>query len=291
MRRGRRWLAAGAVVAAFCALAGSANAGTPTVSLGSVGTIEYLKSTNTDVLTQDGRTAECDAGDSAIGGGGAISGSTRNSHLNASFPRSFPGWAAEGRTTGVTERTVTAYAVCGEQPTTFNGQVTTLPSAGDPQATQTDSLGDCASGETAIGSGIEVTGANVRIVGTAPPPPGGSGWTSAENVDAVQSTGATFWRGCTSGYDGTTRTAKTKIKPGDAGAAAAACKRSEAVIAGGFESLRGGEPAFSTWATSTRPFDSRDDRRKVPDDGWRATVHNGSGAKTVLRAVAVCAGL
>ena len=276
-----------ATVIAGVAATGPASAGSPglTDSLGRVGSIEYLKAVQTGVTTQEGPAAECDAEDTATGGGGTINGSPSNSALNRTSPQSLgAAWRAEGSTTGITSRKVTAYAICGPAEIVYGVAGGNLSPAGEFGDVIGTSQG-CSEPETAFG-GIESFGGDVRIIETRPI--GLTDWSNTvQNHAAVQGS-YTVWFGCSDAYDVSRRSESTSVKPGEVGKATATCRRDEAVITGGLAMTVGGEPKPDTWATSTRPYDSKDNK-KTPDDGWAAKAYNDTDAKARLTAYAVCA--
>jgi hypothetical protein len=276
-----------AAVLVGVAVTGSASAGSPgsAVSLGRVGAIEYLKAVQPGVVTQEGLAADCDAEDSATGGGGTISGSPANSALNRTAPSGAGnGWRAEGSTTGITSRKVTTYAICGHAEILYSVAGGTVSPAGE-LGDVTGTTQGCSESEIALG-GADNFGGNVRIVQNRPI--GLTDWTmTAQNHASVQGT-YSIWYGCSDAYDVSRRAKSTTVRRGDVGQATATCKRGEAVINGGFAMTAGGEPKRDTWATSTRPFDS-DDRKKTPDDGWTVRAYNDSNAKAGLTVYAVCA--
>jgi hypothetical protein len=60
------------------------------------------------------------------------------------------------------------------------------------------------------------------------------------------------------------------------------------VLGGGFVGYSKGLPASGGSTNLSRPFDSKKDRKKVPDDGWLARYHNDSVVTHRLLVVAVC---
>ena len=273
-------------------LAGGAAAGTfgETESLGKSKGLEYMRARHLDVSMQAGAPAVCNGEASVVGGGGSINGASRNAMLNASYPPS-PGesWQAEGRTLGMRARTVTSYAVCGANDVTFSANpVNDIPPGG------TFNTGDeCADGERPIGGGLRGVGGNAVIRGLIPRPefpiPGLYDWTGrVVNLHETESSDVTFFRACTSAYTLRYRSAAEGVPAAQQGKVTARCKRQEAVAAGGFEWTKGGMPQLGVWAVATQPWDSSDDRRATPDDGWRVRSHNDSGQRMKLTTYAIC---
>jgi hypothetical protein len=79
-----------------------------------------------------------------------------------------------------------------------------------------------------------------------------------------------------------------KVKSGDSASASASCKRKQAVLGGGWVALSGGLPAAGGWAKSSKPADSKSDKKKVPDDKWSVTYYNDSVVTHRLLVRAVC---
>jgi hypothetical protein len=280
-------LAAGVAVLLLAAAPASAGTPGPTESLGGVATLEYVKATHPNVQSQAGAPAACDDGDSATGGGGAISGGASNAYLNASHPTPSPGWQTEGRTTGIAARTVTTFAICGAAPTTHLNTTRIIAPAGDPGGADLATAGgDCGPTEQTLGGGLE-SASDTRLIASAPG--NGFDWSViAQNHGALRAE-PTIWWGCSSGYDTNATRRVVAVKPNRAGTLKTPCRKSEAVVAGGFQARGGTDPARFSWATATRPFDSKKDRRKVPDDGWRATMFNDSASVIDLTVYAICA--
>jgi hypothetical protein len=279
----RRATAVVAVLTAALATTGSASAGT---SLGSVGTIEYLKVAQTDVVAQDGPGAPCDEGDTVTGGGGSISGSPANAALNGTAPSGGPGgWRAEGSTTGISPRKVTTYAICGEATFGYTTANYNVDHAGDSDDVTQASQG-CSALDTVLG-GIRSVDGNVRIFRTHPTSANTQWAISVQNFANVDAT-ATQWWACTDDYDVTRRSDTSTVRRGDTGKATVICERNEAVINGGLAITASGDPHRDTWAVATRPWDSSD-KNKTPEDGWQAKAYNDSTTRVQLKVFALCA--
>jgi hypothetical protein len=98
----------------------------------------------------------------------------------------------------------------------------------------------------------------------------------------------TYYAVCTDSYDSRYRFESVKVKPGEAGKVTARCRADEAVLGGGVASLYKGFPSAGPKATATKPWDSKDDKKTVPDDGWQVKIYNGGVSKVDLQAHAVC---
>jgi hypothetical protein len=288
VRRGTTVL--GLLVAAGMIAAAPASAGTPgpTVSLGTVGGFEYLKATFEDVVSQAGAPILCDDGDEPSGGGGTISGSGKTAALNSSYPFSGPpgdGWQAEGSTTGAAGRTVTTYAICGPAAIgpygTSGGNLSPAGEVGDVATVE-----DVCEGDEASLAGFRGSGGDVRFPLSRPDGVLSSWSAIAQNL-GDEAANANLYRTCTLDYDPVRRSEFVRIDSGESGKVTARCKKSEAVINGGFASTVNGVGQRDTWVTSTRPYDSGD-RKKAPDDGWRAKAQNSSDEKVKLTVHAVC---
>lgn len=288
---GRR---AGIVAAAFaCALATAAPAyagspSPPSVSLGTAGVFEYMKSSLEGVTTQSGPPADCPAGQEVVGGGGTISGSGLQASLNATAPTNFggEGWLAEGTSTG-TGRKVTTFAICTAGDFGWNTGTSPMQPAGDPGGLDSLYMSDgCSSPERAI-AGVAGDGGNVRLVATRPV--GASNWeVQFRNFGATGADGTLTYR-CTSDFDTANRNEAARVRSGESKTVKAKCRSGEAVINGGFAStLSPVAFAEATWATSTRPFDSGDDG-KVPEDGWQVKLQNDGEEASRLNVHALCA--
>jgi hypothetical protein len=286
-----RGLRAGISVAAagLAVLAGSvpAQAGLPgaPVSLGKSHGLKYVRAKFTDVVSQAGPPAPCDPGRYLTGGGGSISGAGMNAGLNATYPSiSLAGqaWQAEGQTSGASARTVTTYAICGKDEVTYpnpgSGFVVHQGNAYAPTTL-------CTGPDLPTGGGVRGQGGDMRISRTQPSvPPSSVGWSSVVQNRAAADTTVTDHVGCSDLYDLHYRDHDGKVKPHKTGKVIARCKGKEAVTGGGFDYL-----GYDAWGISTRPWDSKDDRGKTPDDGWSASLYNSLDEPVPVTTFAVCA--
>jgi hypothetical protein len=277
-----------AVTGALALVAPSAQAGIPgpTVDLGHAGGFEYKKAPFEDVVSQAGAPVLCDSGDTPTGGGGTISGSGKTAALNSSYPNTGPPgafWHAEGSTSS-TPRTVTTYVICGPADLSYSHSTSPVSAVGNPG--DVVPLSDsCDGNEIALG-GVRGEGGDVRILATRVTG-GGSALSSTVENFADVSANASQYYACTEAYDPSQRTASVKVPSGKARKATTRCHSDEAVIGGGLTSTSGGEPAISTWATWTRPFDSND-KKRTPDDGWQVKLQNDSQGGNKLKVYALC---
>jgi hypothetical protein len=277
-----------AALACLLTTASLAAAGTPgpTVSLGSSKGLEYMKATYVGVVSQTNQPVNCDGDAEATGGGGSITGVPGESVLNESFP-TLPGptgWTVEGSDPGGPQD-MKGFAICAGVNTTVGTADNDIGS--DSSATQN---AFCPSSEEFVtGGGIEAPTAGVKIEATYPPELITDRWFGL----AKNTTGATisvdYHAVCTDAYVVRYRNSDVvKVKPGQTAKAAAACTRRQAVLGGGFVGFSEGLPASGGSANVSRPFDSRKDRKKVPDDGWLAKYHNDAVVAHRLLVVAVC---
>jgi hypothetical protein len=271
---------------AFGVAAGPALAGTPgpSVSLGKSKGIEYFKGTYQDVVTQTNQPVECDisgGGEVEVtGGGGSISGPAETSTLFESQPLPQEAWQVEGASTAGVQR-MTGYAICGpvdlvyainQTPITTNSSTYVLATCPDP-----------------IGGGGGATGAGLRLNMTQPAlPPSTPGW-SSQMVNTTGSDSLFDYYGICGTYDVKFRRAVTKIDDGESGSVIASCKGSETLLGGGFAGIKNDAVGYHIDLLATRPVDSKDDKKKVPDDGWQVKAANIAGLNNLeLTAIATC---
>ncbi len=265
-------------------LAPPAGAGTqgPTVSLGTAGTIEYLRTKYPEVVTQAGPVTNCTSGDFAIGGGASISGSGAISHLNASAPLNpGQGWVAEGRTLGIGGRTVTGWAICsGAQPS-----LTSATEGLDPGASLNSGF-SCPAGQSMLSGGAEAQAGDIVINGMFPRLEISSWTYSIENLGASGATGRASLL-CAE-VDQRFRAKTEPVEPQRASTVIATCPVNQVVAGGGFKMARNGVWQHNVWALTTRPWDSPDDADKVPEDGWLIKSYNDTDNRVALTAYASC---
>jgi hypothetical protein len=279
-------VAAAALVAATPAGAGIPGNG---VSLGKSHGLEYMRAKFTAVTSQAMQPVNCDGDAEITGGGGAMSGPVKSTLLNGTFPIDPAGWEAHGSPGGSQPQTLTAYAICGSELT----------------AHQTGALADflpnsvvhgggppCPGDLDPIGGGVRFTqpAAYTTIIRSEPVVPSAFDWENAiHNRSLVEDTLYEFHSVCSDGYEIKYRYSDEVKLPGeDATTAIARCRPKEAVLGGGFTSMRGIVIGYQTPALETRPWDSKEDGNRTPDDGWRARAYNVEDLRVNLRAVAVC---
>jgi hypothetical protein len=277
--------------AAFACLltaASLAAAGTPgtTASLGTSKGLEYMKASYTAVVSQTSQPVSCDGDAEATGGGGSITGAPGESVLNESYP-TLPGptgWTVEGSNPG-TAQDLKGYAICAGVDT----NVATSDEDIGAGSSVTQNTFCPSSEEFATGGGIEAASSGVEIGATYPPELITDRWFGL----ATNTTGGTidvdYHAVCTDAYSVRYRNSDVvRVKPGETGKAAATCGREHAVLGGGFVGYYEGLPASGGSVSASRPFDSKKDRKSVPDDGWLAKYHNDSVSAHRLLVVAVC---
>ena len=266
-----------------------AHAGTAgqTVSLGKSNGLEYMRAKLANVVSQAGAPANCDGDAEVTGGGGSIAGPGADVTLNATFPLTGPasGWQAEGTTTQGAAQTVTSFAVCG-------GLDVSVVTTQSPLGTNTvlHALRTCAGDTQPLGGGGRATGAGILLVGSrAVLPPSTTGWGpiayNRTQSDTLFDSHAVCGEGYTVRYRESER---IKLPVGDAVKAVAQCKPAEAVLGGGFFAEKQGSVGHRASALATKPWDSKADAKKVPDDGWLARAQNLETYRVNLVAQAVC---
>jgi hypothetical protein len=288
MPRRRRALLALGLLAATLGTSSPAQAGSagPTVSLGKSRGLEYMKATyEQPVLSQESQPVSCDGAAEPTGGGGSISGRSSNAGLNESFPAP-AGWTVEASTSGASGRSMNAHVVCSAFETESLSPETTL--GPDEAASLAPSCGTPGSAATGGGISGPASGLLVNATYSPPPPHPPATWYGLATNTAGADRMAEFWVLCTSAFVVRNRSESTRLKAGESGKVAVACKQSEAVLGGGGAGVVGGIARRGTWLTTSRPRDSKDDRNTTPDDGWIVRGHNEGPGKVALEAHAVC---
>jgi hypothetical protein len=278
-------IAVGATLASF-ALAPGAQAGSPlpTDHLGSSGLIEYLRTKFPNVVSQAGPATACPLDTELTGGGASISGSAKDGHLNSSGPvTSAESWEAEGRSSASGGATVTSWAICGPADMT---RVSSTENVSENVAQFNSSL-SCPSGELPVSPGISETEGDIQLLGLFPGSAPNSWLLSAANASASPGV-AKYWALCSGGYPVRFREASREIKEKETGKVIAKCKGREALIGGGVKVVRQSVWQESVPALAVRPWDSKDDAGKTPDDGYYAKTYNGTRKTVTQTAYAVC---
>lgn len=148
-----------------------------------------------------------------------------------------------------------------------------------------------------IGPGVAICEAGAEVVGGGAAPPVGYGESRVIESSAESATKWAFsWRNtddgphafsvqatCKQGWDLRRVRATKTVKPQDVGAVTASCRRSEHVVGGGARIL--GDDAG--YLVASRPVDSGD-KRRAPDDRWRAVLDSASGTSARIEALAIC---
>jgi hypothetical protein len=276
------WLVA-ALVAAPVAAAGTPGA---TESLGKAKGLEYHRARFLSVVTQTAQPANCDGDANVVGGGGSMAGSAPESTLNETYPMQPDSWQAEGSTTAPNGRTLTAYAVCA------GGFSLSHQSSQSPLGVNTVIIATaaCEGAEEPIAGGGGATGPGIRMIASFPrlAPSSPLGWHPfAHNTTASD----TLWDSSAicSNLDVRYRESdRVRVRPQETGKAVAECRQTEAVVSGGWAGKRDKVVGFTTRALTTKPWDSKDDANKVPDDGWLAKAQNLHTQRIDLIANAVC---
>ena len=267
--------ATAATLAPSLALAGTPG---PTESLGKAKGIEYMRAKYLQVVTQTAQPVSCDGDAEVTGGGGSMAGPATTSALNETYPVPESGWQAEGTSTG-DAKTLTGYAVCG--PVDVDYETSQVPLSENAVSHGSAICPD------PIGGGGGATGPGMRLIGSSPRlPPSTAGWAPSMWTDTMDDTLFNMHAVC-GPYDVKFREADTKLDAGGAGQALAKCRSDEVVLGGGFVGRKQDVVGFRTLALASKPWDS-DDRKKVPDDGWRVRALNAETLSVKLRAIATC---
>jgi len=281
-----------AVYAVALAVAPAAGAGTagPSVSLGKSHGLEYMRAKFNDVTTQVEQSAGCDGDGQVTGGGGSIDGPAAFARLRGSYPFSSPGtgWNVQGTSIGA-DRTLAAFAVCGGIDVDY--EVTGLSSF--PANSVVHGGASCPIGADPIAGGARATApvSEVTMIATFPLlPPSTAGWrTPLANPSPTEDTLYEGHAVCSSVYDVRYQYSDPKrLRSGEAANAVARCRAKQSVLGGGFFSVRADVTGYRSEALTTRPWDSKQDGNKTPDDGWLARAYNRETFRVHLVAVAVC---
>ena len=285
-----RRLAIGVLGALVLTMPAVAAAGTPgsTESLGKSKGLEYMRAQHPNVIDQVGQSAYCDGDAEVTGGGGVINGPAPGTALHETYPDTgdLSGWRAEASTAGDEPRRLTTFAVCGGVDLNYSNSQIPLDT-GILVANET-----CSSSVLKpIGGGMSATGSGMKLVASRPVrPPSTPGW--AVNVwnDTMDDTLIDSYGICTDRFKLRDRTSElNRLQPGETGTAIAKCKSSESVLSGGFVGRRDKVTGFLTVALGTKPWDSKADGNKVPDDGWQVRARNQEDLlRADLEAIAVC---
>ena len=263
----------------------AAHAGTPgpTESLGKSKGLEYMRAKYLQAASQTTQPATCDGG-SVVGGGGSMAGPAPESTLNETYPSQPTAWHAEGNTTQGSQ-TLTAYAVCGQFSLSYQSSQSALGTNTVLIATVL-----CEGAEEPIAGGGGATGPGIRTIASFPrlPPNNPLGWHPyAHNTSGND----TLWDSyviCAALDAKYRESPEIRVRPNETGKAIAKCKPTEAVVSGGWLGRREKVTGFVTRALTTKPWDSKDDKNKVPDDGWLAKAQNLHTQNIDLVANAVC---
>ncbi|MEJ7876139.1 MAG: hypothetical protein WKF62_05720 [Solirubrobacterales bacterium] len=284
--RGRKfagWLVVGALSVAGPVASADAGGMGATQNLGKAGPLDYLRTKRSEVQSQAGPPTACKGADQITGGGAAIGGKPAKAHLNSSGPVfNDEAWLGEGRTASGSE-TVASWAICGDAETT---QVASTDSFGQVQYNAGFS---CNAGESLSG-GIRSAGGDVLLNGAFPDDSAGDtfDWIDSYQNDVAATATITSAVICSAGYPVVHRAASQQVKPGEAAKSIARCEHGEVVAGGGVSMTRQGIPQGDVWAQATRPWDSKDDKNKTPEDGWFAKSLNDTDQKVTLTSYASC---
>jgi hypothetical protein len=211
--------------------------------------------------------ATCPSGSSAVGGGGGFDIRRPGARVSKLIPEAHPWTTALGWNGDARDRTFTSVAVCLREPLNatliyysfFNGPTGTA-------VTTIDTSGMPCPGTMVGGGGGEEADAGRMLVETYPLTP--TTWAvksvGAMTIHTLQVVEACLDAGV---LESQFAFAQRDVKANAIGTAKATCPRGTRVSAGGVRS--------PSTIIASRPFDSRKDRDRVPDDGWLGVVQNG----------------
>jgi hypothetical protein len=276
----------GFVGALALAIAPAANAGTPgqTESLGKSKGLEYMRAKYLGVATQTTQPANCDGDAQIVGGGGSMAGPAPQSTLNETYPVPPSAWQAEGNTTQGA-RTLTAYAVCAGFVPSYENNQSALT-----ENTVLFASASCEPELEPIAGGGGATGGGIRTIGSFPrlPPSTPLGWITPAHNTTMNDTLWDAYAICSDLDVKHRESARVHVGADETGTAIAECKPTEAVVSGGWAAKREDVTGFVARALSTKPWDSKDDGNKVPDDGWLVKAQNLHTQRIDLVANATC---
>lgn len=283
---------AGTVVA-LLALIAAAPASAET--LGSEGGFTYVKKTAT-IAGGMGESAEanarCASGSESTGGGVTVGGPPAGSAIATSGKVSELQWFADAFHLSTDKATLTSWAVCSKKASKIS-QGTAPESVPVAPANATETATCDLSQGFVTGGGVRTIGASSEwSLNATYPEDGGDGDTMPNDA----------WRTFTFHREGPARTIladvvcmkgkqpsyvvnqlasveqpKTKLR--------AKCPKGKSVTGGGGFVSGGTDDSH---ITSTRPYDSKKDKGKVPDDGWEVKFFDDNGVTQDYRAYAVC---
>jgi hypothetical protein len=269
-------------------LAPSAGAtGDATESLGKSHGLEYMRAKHADVSSQTAQGVSCDGDAEVTGGGGSMGGPANGSTLNATYTGSAGhGWLVEGASSEPSA--LIGFAICG--PRDVDHEESALMGLTDN--TTLHGGQPCPANLDPIGGGARTTSGGVALIRTEPilPPSTPVQWgTSLSNQSGTDTLYEMHAVCSDDDYDVRYRySSEIRLPRHDAVKAVVHCKGKEAVLGGGFTSILNNAIGYQTPALQTRPWDSKDDGNKIPDDGWQARAYNTHEFRVNLRAVAVC---
>jgi hypothetical protein len=266
--------------------ASGASAGTPgdTVSLGKSKGLEYMRAKYVDVVTQSTQPANCDGDANVVGGGGSMAGAAPGSTLNETYPSQPSAWHAEGTSTAGS-RTLTAYAVCGGLSLSYQSNQSSLG-----VNTVLFAIATCEGLEHPLAGGGGATGPGMRMIASFPrlAPSVPLGWHPYVHNTTANDTLWDSYGVCGSLDVRYRESPEARLASNATGKAVAKCKPSEAVVSGGWVGRRDKVIGFTMRGLATRPWDSKQDGNKVPDDGWLVKAQNLHTQRVDLVASAVC---
>lgn len=288
----RRLLQISIALLFLAGIAGPAHAGTqgPTKSLGKAKGLEYRGATFPSVFSQAGATVGCKADTFALGGGGVVDGADGLSTLVGSAPAdlnkdtSANAWQALG--TSMNGRDERTYAICSKEALPFVPGFTSFPAT---PGEQTQDVGCPSPSERLVSGGVfNDEGNPVKILESRPLDTSADldsvpddGWRLIGENTGGSVSNPTILITCSDSAELSYVTKTANVPASALGKPVAKCPNRFAVSGGGFEAGGGGTPSGLT------PWDSKD-RKKVPEDGWKASVYNASIDTLAVTSTAIC---
>ncbi len=264
--------------------------------LGKEGGFTYVKKTKTLPGGGSGDDAEavakCPSDQVHAGGGATVTGDARGTTLSTVGLGNDRSWFASAWHTGINskDKKLTAWVTCTSKVSTMSANTEVVSVGSGP-----------ASGSTAVAcdSGV-VTGGGTRLIGsnddwwlnstypvdmTDPDPSTNDGWRAyAQHLDGTLSSTMLVDVVCLTGkeplYRSTSRETSKELVT-----LKTSCPNDRAVTGGGAFASGAADEAY---VVSTAPFDSKDDKDKVPDDGWKAKIQNNTSGELQFGSSAVC---
>ena len=237
-------------------------------------------------------TAQCPDGSVHVGGGTTVTGSPTGTAISTSGPTSSDEWDSSGWHTGInsTDETITAWLVCTEKVGKISAEVEIVEVFDAPGGESGTPL--CVEGHATSG-------------GVLIPGPTADWWLNSTNgvdtgdADANPDDGWATWvhhlNGpgadiitivvCMAGKEPVYRLKSKESSDVEKVAKKVFCPKGTSAAGGGAFASGSTRDAH---ITSSAPIDSKKDKDKVPDDGWKAKFFNDNGVDQLFTASVVC---